>query len=164
MRPVAVAGGGVAQVGIGEASWAARVGRLSTIGLGSCVAVAIHDPVAHVGGLIHFQLASGELDPERARAQPFLFGDVGVRALSHQLERLGALPARCKVHVIGGAQIMAAVAGAQIGKKNVLVARKQLWQLGYLIEGEVVGGTASRSVTLDVAAGDLDIREHGRHS
>jgi chemotaxis receptor (MCP) glutamine deamidase CheD len=59
---------------------------------------------------------------------------------------------------------MAAVAGAQIGKKNVLVARKQLWQLGYLIEGEVVGGTASRSVTLDVAAGDLDIREHGRHS
>lgn len=155
---------GVVQIGIGEASWAARVGRLSTVGLGSCVAVAIHDPIAHVGGLIHFQLATAELDPARAGAQPFLFGDVGIRTLSVQLGKVGAIPARCKVHVVGGAQMMAAVSSAQIGKKNVLVARKQLWQLGYLIEGEVVGGTTSRSVTLDVGHGDIDIREHGRHA
>jgi chemotaxis protein CheD len=154
----------VVQVGIGEASWAARVGRLSTVGLGSCVAVAIHDPVAQVGGLIHFQLASGDLDPTRAGAQPYLFGDIGIRALSTQLGKAGALPARCRVHVVGGAQMLAAVSSAQIGKKNVLVARKQLWQLGYLIEGEVVGGTASRSITLDVGHGDVDIREHGRNS
>ena len=62
------------------------------------------------------------------------------------------------------AVLMAAVSSAQIGKKNVLVARKQLWQLGYLIEGEVVGGTTSRSVTLDVGHGDIDICEHGRHA
>lgn len=156
--------GSVTQVGIGDAAWAVRLGRISTHGLGSCVAVAIHDPIAQVGGLIHFQLATGELDPARAQSQPFLFGDVGIRALAQQLGRAGAIPARCKVHVVGGAQMLAVNAGAQIGKKNVLVARKQLWQLGYLIEGEVVGGTASRSVTLDVGHGDVDIREHGRQS
>lgn len=149
-------------VGIGEATWAANGGRLTTVGLGSCVAVTIHDPIARVGGLIHFQLASGEADPQRAAAQPYLFGDTGLKALTAVLARAGAVPVRCKVHVVGGAQMMAAVSGAQIGKKNILVARKQLWQLGYLIEGEVVGGSASRSVTLDVTDGDVDIREHGR--
>ncbi len=164
MRPAAGLAAGPTQVGIGEAAWTARAGRLTTVGLGSCVAVSIHDPVAVVGGLIHFQLATGELDPARASVEPFLFGDAGIRALSHQLGRLGALPGRCKVHMVGGAQVIAAMAGAQIGKKNVLVARKQLWQLGYLIEGEVVGGAASRSITLDVSCGDVDIREQGRHA
>jgi chemotaxis protein CheD len=149
-------------VGIGEASWAARAGRLGTVGLGSCVAVTIHDPVMSIGGLIHFQLASGELDPARAAQQPFLFADTGLRMLTAHLARGGAIPARCRVHVIGGAQMLSAVSAVQIGKKNVLAARKQLWQLGYLIEGEVVGGTASRSVSLDVAHGELDIREHAR--
>ena len=161
MRPGTAAAPAAVHVGIGEASWG-RGGRLTTVGLGSCVAVTIHDPVATVGGLIHFQLASGEADPQRAVAQPFLFGDTGLKTLTAQLARVGAVPMRCKVHVVGGAQMMAAVSGAQIGKKNILAARKQLWALGYLIEGEVVGGTSSRSVTLDVAAGEVDIREHGR--
>jgi chemotaxis protein CheD len=155
--------GGPVQVGIGEAAWSSGNGVLSTVGLGSCVAVTIFDPVARVGGLLHFQLADGTTDPARAQAQPFLYGDAGIRALTACLTRTGAVPVRCKVHLAGGAQMMAAVSSAQIGKRNVLAARKQLWQLGYLIEGEVVGGNVSRSMTLDVSGGDVDIREYGRN-
>ncbi|MCE9574674.1 MAG: chemotaxis protein CheD [Deltaproteobacteria bacterium] len=155
---------GVAQVGIGEAAWVAGAGVLSTVGLGSCVAVVIHDPVARAGGLVHFQLADATSDPGRARQQPFLFGDHGISALSQALASLGCVPVRCKVQVIGGASMMAQVSAAQIGKRNVLSARKTLWKLGYLIEREVVGGEVSRSVSLDVARGDVMIRESGGRS
>ncbi len=40
-------------------------------------------------------------------------------------------------------------------------ARKALWKAGYLIEREVVGGNLGRSVSLDVATGDVTVREHG---
>jgi chemotaxis protein CheD len=152
------------QVGIGEAAWLVGAGVIATVGLGSCVGVAVFDPVARVGGLLHFQLADGAADPARAQAQPFLFGDTGLRALTSCLGRAGAVPARSRVHVVGGAQMMAAVSGAQIGKRNVLAARKHLWSLGYLIEGEVVGGNVSRSLALDVAHGEVEIREYGRNT
>jgi chemotaxis protein CheD len=163
MRSDPIAAFDVIQVGVGEASWAAGIGRLSTFGLGSCVAVAIHDPVVLIGGLLHFQLATGALDPQRAARQPFLFADTGLCTLSGELARAGAIPARCTVHLVGGAQMLSAMSAAQIGKKNVLAARKQLWQLGYLIEAEVVGGTASRSISLDVAHGAFAIHEHERN-
>ena len=152
---------GMAQVGIGEAAWVAGGGILSTVGLGSCVAVVIHDPVARAGGLLHFQLADSTTDPARARQQPFLFGDHGIAALSQALASLGCVPVRCKVQVIGGASMMAQMSAAQIGKRNVLAARKALWKAGFLIEQEIVGGNCSRSVSLDVASGEVVVREHG---
>jgi chemotaxis protein CheD len=36
----------------------AAEGTIATIGLGSCVAIALYDPAAHVGGLAHVLLPS----------------------------------------------------------------------------------------------------------
>jgi chemotaxis protein CheD len=154
-------GSGPIAVGIGDAALARGQGRLSTIGLGSCVAVTIYDPAVRVGGLLHFQLADSTTDLERARRQPWLFGDVGVATLAAAVQAQGALVPRSRVTLVGGAQLMASVAAAQIGKRNVLAARKALWKAGYLIEREVVGGNVGRSVLLDVATGDVTVREHG---
>lgn len=161
MSPAVQSTASVARVGIGEAAWGAGAGAISTVGLGSCIAVSIYDPIAQAGGLIHFQLPDGNADPARARAQPFLFGEQGLTALTLALAGLGLVPVRAKVTVAGGAQVMAAVANAQIGKRNVLAARKVLWKLGYLIEREVVGGNVSRSLSLDLARGEVVVRETG---
>lgn len=153
--------GGTISIGIGDAALACGQGRLSTIGLGSCVAVTIYDPVVRVGAMLHFQLADSTQDGERARRQPYLYGDSGIAALAAAAHAHGALVPRSRVTVAGGAQMIVNVASAQIGKRNVLAARKALWKAGYLIELEAVGGSLSRSVSLDVASGDVLIREHG---
>ena len=161
MLAVRAAGNGTIAVGIGDAAIARGQGRLSTIGLGSCVAVAIFDPVVRLGALLHFQLSDSTQDLERARRQPWLFGDFGIAALAAAVQAQGGQVPRSRVTVVGGAQLMASVATAQIGKRNVLAARKALWKAGYLIEREIVGGNVGRSVALDAATGDVTVREHG---
>jgi len=43
-------------VGIGEIAVLDKPGKIGAIGLGSCVAVAMYDPIAKVGGMVHVLL------------------------------------------------------------------------------------------------------------
>src|SRR5688572_20268017 len=70
---------------------------LATYSLGSCIAVALYDPVAQVAGMLHYQLPTSTLDPARAQQNPMMFADSGMQALLDQLERLGAQVKRLKV-------------------------------------------------------------------
>ena len=54
---------------------------MTTYGLGSCIALAIHDPVASVGGLLHFMLPESSLNPRKAGENPYLFADTGIPLL-----------------------------------------------------------------------------------
>ena len=68
-------------VGISERSFSCTAGDLIvTHALGSCVGVAIHDPVAKVGGILHYMLPLSSLDLAKAQANPFMFGDSGIPA------------------------------------------------------------------------------------
>ena len=46
---------------------------LVTYSLGSCIGIAIHEPVAKVGGILHFMLPESNLDPDKAKSNPFMF-------------------------------------------------------------------------------------------
>ena len=61
-----------------------------THALGSCIGIAIHDPVAHVGGILHYMLPVSKVDPEKAKNNPMMFGDTGVPALFQEAYRMGA--------------------------------------------------------------------------
>lgn len=43
---------------------------LVTYSLGSCIGVCLYDPAIHVGGMLHYQLPTAKMDPERAQASP----------------------------------------------------------------------------------------------
>ena len=62
---------------------------LATYALGSCIGLAIYDPVAKVGGLLHFMLPESSLNPEKASEYPFMFADTGIPQLFHAAYRLG---------------------------------------------------------------------------
>src|ERR671920_606421 len=62
--------------------------RLATIGLGSCVAIAIHDAAARIGGLAHILLPSESLSRDTSNAAKFP-GTV-VPVLVAELKRLGS--------------------------------------------------------------------------
>ena len=57
---------------------------LITYSLGSCIAVMVYDPIANVGGLLHYMLPESSMDPEKARSKPAMFADTGIPALFKQ--------------------------------------------------------------------------------
>jgi chemotaxis protein CheD len=129
-----------------------------THGLGSCIAVCVHDPVAHVGGMLHFLLPDSRVNPVRAQQQPATFADLGVPMLFQACYRAGAVKNRCIVKLVGGADISGQAGGTlDVGKRNQLAAKRLLWQNGVLIKAERVGGSAPRNVSLSVANGALRI-------
>ena len=138
--------------------------RLVTYALGSCLGVAIYDPVAKVGGLLHTMLPTSAIDAEKARRVPAMFVDTGVPLLFRESYKLGARKERMIVRVAGGA-----AAGGderadqfQIGKRNALALRKLLWKNGVLLHAHDVGGVqTSRTVYLDVGTGVLTVRSNG---
>ncbi|MBL8174178.1 MAG: chemotaxis protein CheD [Bryobacterales bacterium] len=149
-------------VGIGDALVSRDPGSvLVTYALGSCVAVAIHDPVVQVGGLLHFMLPESKGFSGDAKAVPFKFADTGIPMLFHEAYRLGAEKARMVVRVAGGAQVLDDSGVFNIGKRNVVAMRKILWRAGVMIQNEAVGGTVSRTVRLEVGTGKFWLREPG---
>ncbi len=151
-------------VGIADLKLSNRVGdTLVTYALGSCLGVCIHDPEAKVAGLLHAMLPSAGADEEKARVQPAKFVDSGVTALFREAYRMGARKERIVVKVAGGASV--ANAGEhdsfQIGKRNIIALKKLFWKNGVMIRGEDLAGNVSRTVSLDVASGEVKVRVNG---
>lgn len=134
---------------------------LVTYALGSCIAVAIHDPVAGVGGMLHFMLPESAISPAKAGENPYMFADTGIPLLFRRAYEYGAEKRRLVVRAAGGAQVMDESGLFNIGKRNYLALRKILWKAGVMIQGEEIGGTASRTVRLEVATGRFLIRGPG---
>lgn len=126
---------------------------LVTHALGSCIGVAIHDPVAQVGGILHYMLPLSSLDPVKAAANPYMFGDTGIPAFFQEAYRLGAVKERLKVILAGGARVIETDSRFDIGSRNVVIARKLFWKNAVLIAAEHVEGTIPRTLYLEVGSG-----------
>ncbi len=145
-------------VGIGELAVGTQANDLIvTHALGSCIAVCIWDPVAQVGGLLHFLLPDSKINAARAQTQPATYADTGVPLLLQEAFSRGALSNRTLVHLVGGAEIAGGGGSFNVGKRNLLAARNLLWRHRLLIKGEEVGGTVARTVHMDVGPGRIRI-------
>ena len=149
-------------VGIGDCQVTSKPGDvLITYALGSCIGIAIHDPVAKVGGLLHLMLPESTINPERAQQNPFVFADTGIPLLFRRAYECGAQKNRLVVSVAGGAQVLDEQEVFNIGKRNHAAVRKILWKAGCLIKNEAVGGTAARTMRLDMETGQVWLRTSG---
>jgi len=134
---------------------------LVTYALGSCIAVAMHDPVTKVSGLLHYMLPESAIDAKKAEQNPFMFADTGIPYMMEALKAAGGDGKRMVVRLTGGAQVLDSQGVFQIGKRNYLAARRILWKAGILIAGEAVGGEVSRTTRLEVGSGRVWVREGG---
>jgi len=134
---------------------------LVTYALGSCIAVAMHDPVTKVSGLLHYMLPESAIDAGKAQQNPYMFADTGIPSLIDALKAAGGDGKRMVVRLTGGAQVLDSQGVFQIGKRNYLAARRILWKAGILIAAEAVGGEVSRTTRLEVGTGRLWVREGG---
>ena len=135
---------------------------LVTYSLGSCIGVAIYDPVIKVGGLLHYMLPESSLDGRKAKKNPYMFGDTGIPLLFKEAYTLGAKKNRMKVIVAGGSQILDQKGFFNIGKRNYTTLRKMLWKNNVMVDFEDVGGNSNRTVKLDLENGQAWMKISGR--
>jgi chemotaxis protein CheD len=141
-------------VGIGDCKVTDEPVEMVTYALGSCIAVVIWDPVARVGGLLHFMLPESAVDRDtQGRANPYRYADTGTPLLFRAAYEKGAEKGRLVVRLAGGANVVDAGGVFNIGRRNYAAVRKILWKAGVLVHGEDVGGAVSRTVRLEVATG-----------
>ena len=135
---------------------------LVTYSLGSCIGVAIYDPVARVGGLLHYMLPESSLDQEKARKNPFMFADTGIPALFKAAYKLGAKKQRMKVIVVGGSQVLDQKGFFNIGKRNDIAVRKMFHKNNVIIDYKDVGGTVNRTIKIAIHTGDIWLKVSGK--
>jgi len=132
-------------------------GVVSALGLGSCVALVMHDPAAHVGGIAHVLLPAAPADAAEGAVR---YGDRAVSTLVRRLTECGASPDRLRVWLVGGATMFPDLmppGRPSIGVRNVEALRAALTSAGMSPVAEAVGGEVGRSVHLDVGLGTVTV-------
>jgi chemotaxis protein CheD len=135
---------------------------LVTHALGSCIGIAVYDPVAVVGGILHFMLPDAGASPQRAQENPWMFGSSAIPLFFKKAYELGAVKSRLIVKAAGGAQFLDDKEFFAIGKRNHTMMRKLFWQNGILIKAEHVGGTISRTLYLEMGSGRVWLTSGGK--
>lgn len=130
---------------------------LVTAGLGSCVAVVLHDPTTGVAGLAHILLPSAGRGPPSIH--PAKYADSGIPLLVDEMRRHGALGNRIVARLAGGARMFAALlpSGVNMGQRNIDATRAALYRLGIPIVAQDVGGEHGRSVRVIAATGVMTV-------
>ena len=131
---------------------------ISTIGLGSCVAIVLHDAAARVGGLAHILLPNESMSRDTENRAKF--PGTAVPLLVQRMRDYGARgPFIAKI--IGGASMFGQLlptGGINMGERNVEATRRALHAAGIALTAEDVGGDYGRSVFLHVATGRVHVK------
>jgi chemotaxis protein CheD len=144
----------VAELGVGS-----RGESLVTVGLGSCVAIILHEPAVAVGGLAHILLPSPSLS-RRTESGPGRFPQTAVPELVQRMAALGASPRRIVARLVGGAGMFTSltpVGAIQMGERNAVASRQVLLTHGIAVMGEDLGGDFGRTVRFDIATGRVEV-------
>lgn len=134
---------------------------MATYSLGSCIGICLYDLVAHIGGMLHYQLPSSMMDAKRAEENPMMFADTGMNILMREMLALGANKKRMQVRIAGGAAMDNGPKGFDIGKRNHLAIKKILWQNSMFLDAEDIGGTSARNLYMNIANGVVTVRTNG---
>lgn len=131
--------------------------RLVTVGLGSCVAIMIHDAAAKVGGLAHVLLP--DATPGRRVENHARYASTAVPMLLDAMKACGATGPYA-ASLAGGAALFGPLLtfGGSVGARNVAAARRALTAARVPVVAEDVGGASGRTVSFDVSTGAVKVR------
>ena len=136
---------------------------LTTLGLGSCVGVALYDPITKVSGLLHLMLP----DSTKIRNNENLakFADTGIQELIRQMLLVGANRSRIVAKLAGGAQMFAMKSTndlLRVGERNIEAAKENLMKSNIRIIVEDTGFNYGRTVELYAETGHFVIKSVGK--
>ncbi len=150
-------------VGIGEGQVSRAPGDLlRTYALGSCVALVLHHPLTMTVGLAHILLPDSVNHAGSRQKSPGYYADTAVPILIRLvLETAGMyapLGSGLVAKLVGGAAVWRKDSLFQVGDRNVAAVERLLRQHQIPLVASDTGGTASRTVTVEVASGAVTVR------
>ena len=131
---------------------------ITSVGLGSCIAIALYDARTTIGGLAHILVPSPSLS--RDTSNPAKFPSTAVPLLVEEMRRRGA-SASITAKIAGGASMFASLipaGGINMGERNTVATRQALEDAGVPLVAEDIGGEHGRSVYFHLQDGRLEIR------
>ncbi|MDR2183723.1 MAG: chemotaxis protein CheD [Clostridiales bacterium] len=150
-------------VGMADMNLVKDPGALTTLGLGSCVGIALYDPGSKIAALAHCMLPEAAQIQKNSNAAKFV--DTAIVQLVKDMEKLGALRRRIVAKLAGGAQMFAfdsSNESLRIGDRNVDAAMRVLKQMGIPVVSSDVRENYGRTVELFAADGSLVIKTIGK--
>lgn len=153
----------VIKVGMADLNICKAPDVITTIGLGSCIGIAIFDPTTKIGGLAHIMLPDST--QIRNNSNIAKFADTGIDELVKRMVAAGASKGRMVAKIAGGAR-MFEVNGmsdvGNIGARNAIASKEKLKQLGIRLLAEDTGLNYGRTVELHCENGDYYIKSVGK--
>lgn len=150
------------KVGIADMNTASSPDIIMTIGLGSCIGIAMYDSHESLGGLAHIMLPDST--QFSSVKNPMKFADLAIPMLIDKLERLGADKRNLRAKIAGGASMfnfsdksMIMDIGSRNGKSVELTLKKY----SIPILAEDLGGNKGRTMIFDTSDGTVKIRTVG---
>lgn len=151
------------KVGMADLKVCVSPDAVTTLGLGSCVGIAIRDPVTKIGGLAHVMLPDSTQIKNNSNIPKF--ADTGIAELVRQMVAKGASQGRMVAKIAGGAQMFAFQNKSdmvRIGERNVEATKKKLAELRIPILAEDTGDSYGRTVVFYPETGEFHIRSVGK--
>ncbi|NLL76201.1 MAG: chemotaxis protein CheD [Clostridiales bacterium] len=153
----------IIKVGMADLKVCVSPDAVTTLGLGSCVGIAIRDPITKIGGLAHIMLPDSTQIKNNSNIPKF--ADTGIVELVRQLVALGANQGRLVAKIAGGAQMFAFQNKSdmvRIGDRNVEATKKKLSELKIPVLAQDTGDSYGRTVVFYPETGDFVIRAVGK--
>lgn len=152
----------VIKVGMADLQSSRHPCVITTLGLGSCVGIALYDPGRKVAGLAHIMLPSSQ--QARNNSNIAKFADTAVVKLIEDMIVIGACRANIVAKLAGGAQMFSfndASEMLRIGSRNVAAAREVLRLLNIPVLAEDTGGSYGRTIEIRSENGKLLVKTIG---
>lgn len=147
------------RVGIADYKTGRTPDKIMTIGLGSCVGIALYDSINKIGGLAHIML------PDSSQfsnvTNPAKFADLAIPSLLRKMEAIGANKRMITAKIGGGASMFNFSDKnliLDIGSRNVKSVKEVLARLSIPIRGEDTGGNQGRTMVLEAETGRTYIK------
>lgn len=151
------------KVGMADLKICKSPDAVTTLGLGSCVGIALRDPQTKIGGLAHIMLPDSKQIKDNSNIPKF--ADTGIEELVRQMVAAGAAKSRLQAKIAGGAQMFSFQNKSnllRVGERNVEATKAKLAELGIPILAQDTGDNYGRTVIFFPENGDFIIRAVGR--
>jgi chemotaxis protein CheD len=152
----------IVKVGMADLNVIRHPGILMTLGLGSCVGIALYDTSIRVIGLAHIMLPSSQ--QIKNNSNDAKFADTAIDKLIKDMCVLGAKKESIVAKIAGGSQMFAfndLPDSMRIGTKNIIYTKDKLKQLNIPVIGEDTGGNHGRTIKFYSDDGKLLIETIG---
>src|SRR5690554_6440702 len=131
---------------------------LITIGLGSCIGIALYDKYTKIGGLVHIMLPKNN----KNGLKPSKYADTGIPFLVSKMVEVGAIESKITAKIAGGAHMFSNSGdlNIQIGTRNIEAVYQVLEKENIPIIGEDTGENYGRTMEFHTIDGSVKIRSY----